>query len=129
MFYNLLDAGTDGTTNNIGTMIAFGVMVVLIVGLLIWQTVTGKKKQKEAQNMIDSIKVGDRVMTIGYICGFVVEINNAENTIVIETGSEGKKGYLKIDKGGVYRTAPNQGSEVPAPKKEEVTEEVKEENK
>ncbi len=119
MLFNLLN-GTTTPKSNTGTLIIFGVMIVAIIGLFIWQTVSGKKKQKEAQNMVDSLKKGDRVKTIGGICGFVVEINNDENTFVLETGTDSKKSYVKFDKGAIYQTAPAGGT---AAKKEEDKEE------
>ena len=113
MFYNLLES-TDAANNGSSTMITvvFIVIIVAMIGLLIWQTISGKKKQKEAQEMLNQLKKGDRVKTIGGVCGFVVEINDAENTFVLETGTEDKKSYVKFDKGAIYQTAPAQGSAV-----------------
>jgi preprotein translocase subunit YajC len=115
----------------LGSIIIMGVLIVAIIALFVWQTISGKKKQKEAQDMVNALKVGDRVKTIGGICGFVAEINNEENTFVLETGTDDKKSYVKFDKGAIYQTAPAQGNAVAAPeKKEEVaTEEVKAEEK
>ncbi|MBQ6728007.1 MAG: preprotein translocase subunit YajC [Clostridia bacterium] len=119
MFYNLL---TEESTTKSGSStlitIVFVVIIVAMIGLLVWQTISGKKKQKEAQNMLNQLKIGDRVKTIGGVCGFVVEINDAENTFVLETGTDDKKSYVKFDKGAIYQTAPAQGSAVEA--KEEV---------
>ncbi len=121
--FNLLaeTAGAGGQEgNNIGTLIIFGVMIVGIIGLFIWQTVSGRKKQKEAQEMVDSLKKGDKVKTIGGICGYVVEINNDENTFVLETGTDSQKSYVKFDKGAIYQTAPAGGAS--SAKKEEKAE-------
>ena len=115
-FYNLL------ASNDIGSIIAMIVIVIAIIGLFVWQTISGKKKQKEAQNMVNTLKIGDRVKTIGGICGFVAEINNAENTFVLETGTNDKKSYVKFDKGAIYQTAPHEGS-ANAPKEEPKKEE------
>ena len=49
-------------------------------------TKTNKKKKKAEQEMVTSLKIGDRVMTIGGVCGFVAQINDAENSFVLETG-------------------------------------------
>lgn len=125
MFWNLLaEADTD---SGVGTIIIMVVLIVAIIGLFVWQSINGKKKRKEAENMVNQLKVGDRVKTIGGICGFVAEINDAENTFVLETGLENSKSYVKFDKGAIYQTAPAQGNAVPAPAvKEEVkVEEVK----
>lgn len=130
MFYNLL---TEESTTKSGSStlitIVFVVIIVAMIGLLVWQTISGKKKQKEAQNMLNQLKIGDRVKTIGGVCGFVVEINDAENTFVLETGTDDKKSYVKFDKGAIYQTAPAQGSAVEAkeePKSETVEEETAE---
>ena len=107
------------------------VLLVAIVGLFIWSNISNKKKQKEAQNMVNSLKVGDRVKTIGGICGFVAEINDSENTFVLRTGMDGKDSYVKFDKGAIYQTAPAEGTANAQPKKEvkEEKKEVKEESK
>ncbi len=110
---NLLEG--EAPENNITTIIIMGVLIVGIIGLFVWQTISGKKKQKEAQEMVNTLKIGDRVKTIGGICGFVAQINDAENTFVLETGLEENKSYIKFDKGAIYQTAPAQGNAVPAP--------------
>lgn len=113
MFYNFLEE-TATKSNGPWVTIIFVVIIVAMIGLLIWQTISGKKKQKEAQNMLNQLKKGDRVKTIGGVCGFVVEINDAENTFVLETGTDDNKSYVKFDKGAIYQTAPAQGSAVEA---------------
>ena len=86
---NLLSSGGDTTNQggmNWGSIAIMGVLIVAIIGLFIWQTISGKKKQKQAQEMVNTLKIGDRVKSIGCSCGFVAQINDAENTFVIETG-------------------------------------------
>jgi preprotein translocase subunit YajC len=129
---NLLAETEETPKNSVGTIIIMAVLVVGIIALFVWQSISGKKKQKEAQNMVNSLKIGDRVKTIGGICGFVAQINDAVNTFVLETGLEGNKSFVKFDKGAIYQTAPAQGSaNAPKeePKAEEKVEEVKAEEK
>ena len=102
------------------------VLLVAIVGLFIWSSHSNKKRQQQAQEMVNGIKIGDRVKTIGGVCGFVAEINNAENTFVLRTGMEGKESFVKFDKGAIYQTAPG---EVKAQPKEEVKAEPKKNTK
>ena len=101
-----------------------GVMLIAVIGMMVWSSISNKKKQKEAQNMVNALKIGDRVKTIGGICGFVVEINNNENTFVLETGTDDKKSYVKFDKGAIYQTAPAQGNAVAAPAAEQAKEQA-----
>lgn len=123
MIFNLLaEETTNAQQSGWQTYLVFGLLIVGIIALFVWQSISGKKKQKEAQNMVNALKVGDRVKTIGGICGFVAEINNNENTFVLETGLDGNKSYVKFDKGAIYQTAPAQGSAVA--EKETKTDEV-----
>lgn len=105
-------SGTTETQNPIISYIIMGVLIIAIIGLFVWQSINGKKKQKEAQEMVNSLKIGDRVKTIGGVCGFVAQINDAENSFVLETGLEDNKSYVKFDKGAIYQTAPAQGNAV-----------------
>ena len=125
----LAETAEEQTANPWSSYLIMGVLFVAIIGLFIWQSISNKKKQKEAQNMVNSLKIGDRVKTIGGICGFVAQINDAENTFVLETGLEEDKSYIKFDKGAIYQTAPAQGNAVKAEEKKEETpaQEVKEE--
>ena len=117
--------GGENATSNPISLVIMGLLIVAVIGLFIWQTVSGKKKQKEAQEKVNSLKIGDRVKTIGGICGFVAQINDAENTFVLETGLEENKSYVKFDKGAIYQTAPAQGNAVEAEKVAETKEEQK----
>ena len=121
MIFNLLTQGGTGTGTGTGTgaqtnannpisLIVMGVLIVAVIGMFIWSSVSNKKKRKEAQNVLDNLKIGDRVKTIGGICGFVAQINDAENTFVLETGLEENKSYVKFDKQAIYQTAPAEGS-------------------
>ena len=114
MFLNLLAEAEDKTTSPFN-IILIVVMIVAIIGLFVYSSISNKKKQKQAQDMVSSLKIGDRVKTIGGICGFVSAINDAENTFVLETGSDDNKSYVKFDKGAIYQTAPAQGNCVAAP--------------
>ena len=118
--------------SELGSTMFLVIALLGIVVLFVWQSISGKKKQQEAQNMVNSLKIGDRVKTIGGICGFVAQINDGENTFVLETGLEENKSYIKFDKGAIYQTAPAQGNAVEKAEpvkeeKKEVVEEVKEE--
>lgn len=108
--------------SNAGTWVIFGIMIVAIIGLFVWQSISGKKRQQEAQAMVNNMKIGDRIKTIGGVCGFLVEINNDDNTIVIETGTDAQKCLIRFDKAAIYQTGPANPS---APVKEEAKEEVK----
>lgn len=128
MIWNLLTEGNGG--NEWAIYVIGAVLLVGFIGLFIWQNISNKKRQKEAQNMLDTIAIGDKVKTIGGICGILVEVNNDENTIVLETGTDDRKSFVKFDRGAIYQVAKqNQSAPVVEAKPEEKAEEVKEEPK
>ena len=103
MIFNLL-ADDPNQQNNWLIWVILGVVVVLFVAYSFWSRKSAKKRQEEAQNILDNLQVGDTIMTIGGICGKIVQVNNAENSVVIETGSDNDKSYLKIDKVAFHHT-------------------------
>lgn len=113
--------------------IMMGALLVLIIVFMVFNRRTQAKKQKEAADMLNAIKPGNKVKTIGGICGIVVEVCPEDNTFVLETGSEASgKSYLKFDKQAVYqtdavveKTAPAVKEEVKDEPVEEKTEETK----
>ena len=127
--YNLLDGG-GAATPTWTTYVILGVLALAIIGLFVWSTISNKKKQKEAQSMIERLKPGDKIKTIGGVCGYLVSIDDAENTFILETGDDTHKCYMKFDKAAIYQTGSSAAPETaPAPaeeKKEEVKEEVAE---
>ena len=124
MLFNLL---TGGSGNGAGggdwtSYLMIGVLLVAIIGLFVWSSYSNKKKQKQAQEVVNNLKIGDRVKTIGGICGFVAEINDAENTFVLKTGMNGHDSYVKFDKGAIYQTAPGSGNANASAEKQSVEE-------
>jgi preprotein translocase subunit YajC len=56
------------------------------------------KKAKEAQNFIDTIKVGDKVITLAGIHGKITAINEEDKTFLIQVDGPTR---LKIEKTAV----------------------------
>ncbi|MBP5242953.1 MAG: preprotein translocase subunit YajC [Clostridia bacterium] len=106
-FVNLLTSsgGADGSANQWMTYVLLGVMVVAFVAFFIFQNRRQKKQQEEQKSIIDALRPGNKVKTIGGVCGIVVEVNKEENTFVLESGNElNGKSYLKFDIQAIYQT-------------------------
>lgn len=87
------------------TWIIFGVLIVAIIGLFIFSSRRRKKQEKDAQDLINAVQPGNKVKTIGGICGIVVEVDNEEQTFVLETGTEKSgKCFIKFDRQAIYQT-------------------------
>ena len=108
MFWNLLtetSSGAGNGGNNYGSLILMAILVVVIVVFMFLNRRTQKKRQEETKSMLDAIQPGNKVKTIGGICGVVVEVCPEDNTFVLETGTEKSgKSYIKFDKQAVYQT-------------------------
>lgn len=61
------------------------------------------KKQKEIQKFRNSITAGVEIVTAGGIYGKVKEVNDLDNTLIVEIASGVK---IKIAKNSVYANAP-----------------------
>ncbi len=106
MLTSLLDEAP--ANSGYGQYIMLGIVAVLIVVIAVFYFLSNKKRKKQeqdAQDLINAVKPGNKVKTIGGICGIVVEVDNEENTFVLETGTEQSgKSYIKFDRQAIYQT-------------------------
>ena len=101
MLFNLLSeaSNTPSGGGNYTMCILLGVLVVILGVMMFTSSRANKKRQKEAEEKLNGLRVGDRVKTI------VVEIDNDENTFVLETGMENSGNFIKFDKVAVYQSS------------------------
>lgn len=84
----------------LGSFLPLIIMVLVFYFLLIRPQ---RKKDKEAKAMIDALKKGDRVVSIGGICGTVTAVR--DNTIVIKCEGDTK---LELTKNAISQVATKQ---------------------
>lgn len=107
MMYTLLtsSSGTQNSSNPWSTIIFMVILVAVFVVMMVMNRRSQKKRQEETQTLLDSLKPGNKVKTIGGICGVVVEVCRDDNTFVMETGTEKSgKSILKFDMQAIYQT-------------------------
>ena len=107
MLFNLLSesSSTQNQGNPLGSYLMMGMLLIIIIVFMVLNRRTQKKRQEETMNMLNAIQPGNKVKTIGGICGVVVEVCPDDNTFVLETGTEKSgKSYIKFDKQAVYQT-------------------------
>ncbi|NLC68855.1 MAG: preprotein translocase subunit YajC [Clostridiaceae bacterium] len=74
--------------------IGFIIYIVFLVGIMyLLVFLPQRKREKKMREMINSLKVGDKVVTIGGVYGKVINIKDDE--ITLETGIEKTKLTLK----------------------------------
>lgn len=94
-------AGTSagGFLGSFGTLIPMILIIVLLYFIMIRPQ---RKKEKELKAQLDAMKVGDKVVTIGGICGKVVKIK--DDYVFIESGNVGtpdEKSVLKFERNAI----------------------------
>ena len=74
-------------TAETGGMVSPLIMMVIMFAILYFMMIRPEnKRKKEAEQMRSTVKNGDKIVTIGGICGTVVNVK--ENRIVLETGAD-----------------------------------------
>ena len=115
-----------GANNPWPTIIMIAVVVLVIGAMYFLSNRSQKKRQEETEALLNAIKPGNKVKTIGGICGVVVEVCEDDGTFVLETGTEASgKSFIKFDKQAVYKTdaVVEKPVEAPAPAEEAKAEE------
>ena len=75
------------TTDAMGGMGSTILMLVMMIAVFYFMLIRPEnKRKKEAGEMRSAVKKGDKIVTIGGICGVVVDVK--ESRIVLETGAD-----------------------------------------
>lgn len=92
-------SGAGGVIGMLGTMLPMILVIVLLYFIMIRPQ---RKKEKELKAQIDAMRVGDKVITIGGICGKVTRIK--DDYVYIETGNVGtpdEKSVIKFERSAI----------------------------
>ncbi len=96
-------AQSAGEVSNVSMIIQSFLPLVLIVLVFYFLLIRPQRKRdKETRAMLDALKVGDKVVTIGGICGKVSKIK--DNYVFIETGNIGTddaKSTIKMERSSI----------------------------
>src|SRR6056297_4026236 len=83
-------AGGSASGQMMTTFVTFGLVILIFYFLIIRPQ---NKKQKETQKMIDALKKGDKVATIGGIRGTIISVK--EKTVVVKVDDNSKIEFSK----------------------------------
>ena len=72
-------AGQGGEA--MGSLMSLGLLVIMFIGFYFFLIRPQKKKEKDLKAQMDKLCVGDRVVTIGGLVGFVANIKDDQVTI------------------------------------------------
>ena len=84
--------------------IMFGLLIAIIIIAPIFMNMRNKKEMAKAQQVMDSLKKGDKILTTAGVIGKIVGIEEKDGykTVTIETGDEKHKGYMTMDINAIY---------------------------
>lgn len=97
-FLETTDAAADSTVSAGSSMGSMLIMLVVMIAIFYFMLIRPEnKRKKESENMRNSLKVGDKVTTIGGIVGVIVNIK--EDKVVMETSADQVR--MEIAKWGI----------------------------
>ena len=64
------------------------ILSVFFVAMILMSVIPQRKQKKKMQEMMGSLSVGDKVMTIGGFVGTIVEINQDSDRFLINVGTD-----------------------------------------
>lgn len=67
-----------------GGGLSFILPLILLAGMMFFMTRSQKKQQNERQTLLEAMKVGDEIVTIGGLHGVISEIDNDKKTVLID---------------------------------------------
>ncbi len=80
----------------------WGMIVLIFIIMYFFMIRPQKKKQKQIEQFRKSLGVGNQVVTAGGIHGTIREVNDAQNTVVLEIDKNVK---ITIEKSSIYANA------------------------
>lgn len=82
-------AGADSEPAGGGEMKQFIIMMVVILGALWFMILRPQKREREQKKaMLDGVKKGDKIVTIGGIHGWVTEVDKAGKTLSVRVDTK-----------------------------------------
>ena len=100
------------------------ILIVAMIAVFYFMIIRPEnKRKKQAENMRNSLKKGERITTIGGMVGRIVQVNDA--TVVFETSEDRVR--VEITKWGIQSTESMEAAAQKGGKKSKKNEEMKEE--
>jgi len=124
LLITLAQAGQPASDGNAGnSAYTFIIPLVIVFFLMYWLMIRPQKKAEEKRReLIEALGKGDKIVTIGGICGTVTEIDGKFVTVKVDQSKNVEIKFLKEAVRGVERKKDGESTES---SKEEVSKEEK----
>ncbi|MBQ8792391.1 MAG: preprotein translocase subunit YajC [Clostridia bacterium] len=95
------------------TIVLLVLIVVLVIVYPIMVSARNKKERQKYQEMTNSLKRGDKVLTASGVYGTIVDLHMEDDKkiVTIETGMGNNKGYMAIDAYAIYTVLPDENAQ------------------
>lgn len=95
-------AASAEAVNPVGQFLPIIWLVVMV--LFFWLVIIRpqKKQEKKQREMLAALQVGDKIVSVGGICGKISKIK--DNYVILETGSTGnpnEKSFIKLERSAI----------------------------
>lgn len=100
MFTNLILETTNKGIGGLPTWATYLILGVLLVGMLVMSIIPQRKRRKEHEQMMNSLTVGTKIMTIGRMVGKITQVNS-DNTLMVNVGTDDQPTLILIDRGAI----------------------------
>jgi preprotein translocase subunit YajC len=90
------EAGATGAASSANPLQSYGILIVMPLIILVFYFLVMRpqnKKQKEAKKMLEGIRKGDRIVTIGGLRGTVVSVK--DDAVILKVDDNTKLEYSK----------------------------------
>ena len=88
---------TETAGGIMGFMQTYGIMIIMVVVLIVMMVVPQRRQNKKVKDMMDGLKPGDRIRTIGGFYGRIVQVK--PDVVVLEM--EPDKTRMTLTKGAI----------------------------
>ena len=120
MLTNIISATDLASWLNGNDWVTWVILGVLLVGMIAMSVIPQRKRRKEHEQMMNSLTVGTKIMTIGRMVGKIAQVNT-DNTLVINVGTDENPTLILIDRAAIGLVLENVAAPV-APAAPEVPE-------
>ena len=118
----LADGSSDAAAQAGSSIWIYVVLIALVVLMLVLPMITQRKRNKEYQEMLDTLHTGDTIKTIGGVIGRVTKISekDGQKSFILETGAKGSKTTMEFDIASVACIVSSSQKKVQEPVEENV---------
>lgn len=88
------------------------IMMLVLVAMIVFTSLAGRKQRKLRQQMLASIKRGDRIVTTGGVIGTITDLTDSEMTLRVDEASNTKIRFRRAAIESVVREGKDTGSTV-----------------